>query len=415
MLKSDSKAANGKRAPLTGELFYNPTLANTFRLLAKHGKRGFYEGPVAESLIRVVQDLGGRLTLKDLKNHTDIGSQAIDAISIVFKGQGVGIVENQSANSEEGQGCHGEGVEVWEHPPNGQGIVALMALGILEELECTGKIRRFSEKEHNCTEYLHALIESLRIAFTDASWWVTDPDTEKVPTRQMISRKYLAERAKLFDPKRASDVLHHGSPAHNHCDTVYFAVTDKFGNGISFINSNYGGFGTCIIPKGCGFTLQNRGANFSLTEGHPNVFAPNKRPYHTIIPAMVTNANDQSLHTVYGVMGGFMQPQGHVQVLLNMLAFKYNPQAALDAPRICIGAGMPDQGRVLDRTIYLEEGIREDVAEALGLLGHKVEIVTGQRRGLFGRGQVIRCRTEDGQLVYSAGSDMRGDGAALPA
>jgi len=285
----------------------------------------------------------------------------------------------------------------------------------LEELERNGKIRRFSAKEHNCAEYLHAVIESLRIAFADANWWVTDPDVEKVPTKEMISREYLAERAKIFDPQKASDALHHGSPAHNHCDTVYFAVTDRFGNGISFINSNYGGFGTCIIPKGCGFTLQNRGANFSLTEGHPNVFAPSKRPYHTIIPAMITNADDQSLHTVYGVMGGFMQPQGHVQVLLNMLAFKHNPQTALDAPRICIGAGMPDQGKVLDRTVYLEEGIGEDVAQALKALGHKAEIVTGQRRGLFGRGQVIRCHMEDAKHIYSAGSDLRGDGAALPA
>ena len=236
----------------------------------------------------------------------------------------------------------------------------------------------------------------------------------KVPVKEMLSPGYLAERAALFDPKRASKSLRHGSPAHNHCDTVYFAVTDQWGNGISFINSNYGGFGTGIIPAGCGFTLHNRGAGFSLEKNHPNVFAPGKRPYHTIIPAMVTNPGDGSLHTVYGVMGGFMQPQGHVQVLLNMLAFGYNPQAALDAPRICIEAGTPEQGKVLASTVYLEEGISEETAKELRQLGHKVEIWKGWARGIFGRGQVIRVHAEDGQTVYSAGSDPRADGAAVP-
>lgn len=414
MLKSDGKAKDGKRAPLPGELMYNPTLANTFRLLAKHGRKGFYEGYVAEALVKVCQDLGGHITLEDLKNHADQGSQEVDAISLKFNGQNIAKVSGGEKDGAPGQGNKDEGVQVWEHPPNGQGIVALMALGILEELEKSGKIRTFTEKEHNSADYLHALVEALRIAFSDASWWVTDPDVEKVPTQEMISRSYLAERAKLFDPKKASDIIHHGSPAHNHCDTVYFAVTDKYGNGISFINSNYGGFGTCIIPKGCGFTLQNRGANFSLQEGHPNVLAPRKRPYHTIIPALITNPSDQSLHTVYGVMGGFMQPQGHVQVLLNMLTFKYNPQAALDAPRICIGAGMPDQGKVLDPTVYLEEGISKEVFDQLKAMGHQVEMVEGHKRGLFGRGQVIRCHMEDGKHVYSAGSDPRGDGAAFP-
>ena len=410
MLKSDGKAPGGKRAPRPGELFENPTLAHTFRLLAKHGKAGFYEGQVAEALIKVVQDLGGRLTLNDLKAHAELGSQEVDAISLKFNGQNTGNVQEHFADGV----SKDSGVEVWEHPPNGQGIVALMTLGILEELERTGKIRKFEEDEHNCADYLHALIESLRIAFADANWWVTDPDVEKVPTKEMISKDYLANRAKLFDPKKASDIVDHGSPAHNHSDTVYFAVTDKFGNGISFINSNYGGFGTCIIPKGCGFTLQNRGSNFALINGHPNVIAPSKRPYHTIIPSIITNPSDQSLHTVYGVMGGFMQPQGHVQVLLNMLTFGYNPQVALDAPRICIGAGTPDQGKVLDRTVYLEEGIGEDVARDLKAKGHPVEILKGYSRGMFGRGQVIRCHMEDGKHVYSAGSDPRGDGSALP-
>lgn len=413
MLKTDSTAPDGKRAPRPGELFHNPTLANTFRLLAKNGKAGFYEGSVAEALVKVVQDLGGHLTLEDMKYHAQEGTEDTKPISLRFQGQDIGAVLSKGLNGQPSHNFPSQGVEVWEHPPNGQGIVALMALGILEELEKTGQIRKFAEDEHNCTEYLHAVIEALRISFADASWFVTDPHVVKVPTEEMISKSYLAERAKLFNPNKASEHPAHGSPAHNHSDTVYLATTDKDGNGCSFINSNFGGFGTCIIPKGCGFTLQNRGAGFSLDEGHPNVFAPRKRPYHTIIPSIITNADDGSLHSVYGVMGGFMQPQGHVQVLLNMLAFKYNPQSALDAPRFCIGAGMPDQGTLLD-IIYLEEGISEETKNGLTALGHHVEIVKEYERGLFGRGQVIRCHMEEGRYVFSAGSDPRGDGAALP-
>lgn len=415
MLKSDINAPDGKRVPLPGEIFRNVTLAQTFRLLAKHGKKGFYEGPVAEALIQVVQDLGGHLSLEDLKYHADLGSEEGDPISLRLRNQNTAKAHESSSAGLTEKSYDDQSVDVWEHPPNGQGIVALMALGIIQELERAGKIRVLEEYNHNSAEYLHILIESLRIAFADARWWVTDPKTNKVPTEEMISQSYLRERAKLFDPEKVSDAIQHGSPAHNHCDTVLFAVTDKFGNGISFINSLYGGFGTCIVPKGCGFALHSRGANFSLEEGHPNVIAPRKRPYHTIIPAVVTNSSDQSLHTVYGVMGGFMQPQGHVQVLLNMLRFKYTPQSALDAPRFCIGAGIPDHGEIPSQTVSLEEGIGEDVAEQLRALGHTIEIVKGYERSLFGRGQVIRCHVEDGLHVYSGGSDPRGDGAAFPA
>lgn len=415
MLKRDSTAKDGARSPAAGELMKNPTLARTFRTLATEGKKGFYQGRIAEELVKAVQDLGGHLTLEDLQYHSETGSLEVEAISLKFTGQD--IVTKQAPGVSDG---HHQGVEVWEHPPNGQGIVALMALGILEELERTNKIPRFTESQHNSTEYLHAIIESLRIAFADASWWVTDPDVERVPSQELISQSYLAERAKLFNPDKAADILDHGSPAHNHCDTVYFAVTDKAGNGISFINSNYAGFGTGIIPKNCGFTLQNRGANFSLQPGHPNALAPRKRPYHTIIPAMVTNVSDGSLHSVYGVMGGFMQPQGHVQVLLNMLAFNYHPQAALDSPRICISVSSPDAGMSAapleagKPVVYVEEGISGEAVVGLKKLGHNVEVLKGWERGMFGRGQVIRCHHDDGKLVYSAGSDLRGDGMALP-
>ncbi|KAL4997256.1 nucleophile aminohydrolase [Aspergillus recurvatus] len=409
MLKADPKAQDGYRSPLPGEILKNPTMAQTFRSLAAHGKKGFYEGRVAQEVVSIIQSLGGYMTLDDLKAHAETGTQESEAISLKFSGQN--ITDKQTAGTDDETN---QGVEIWEHPPNGQGIVALMALGILQELEKTGKIPSFTEEQHNSAEYLHAIIESLRIAFADASWFVTDPDTTPVPTKQLLSPSYLAERARLFNPSAASDILDHGSPAHNHCDTVYFAVTDSAGNGISFINSNYAGFGSGIIPKGCGFTLQNRGANFSLSANHPNVLAPGKRPYHTIIPAMITNVSDGSLHSVYGVMGGFMQPQGHVQVLLNMLAFGYHPQAALDAPRICIAAGNPEIGKQLDRTVYVEEGISEGAVEGLRKLGHQVKVLKGWERGMFGRGQIIRCHHDGGKLVYSAGSDLRGDGMAVP-
>jgi gamma-glutamyltranspeptidase / glutathione hydrolase len=400
---------DGKRAPRAGELFYNKNLAKTFRLLGENGKAGFYSGSVAESLVKVTSDLGGHITLDDLKSHAEKGTQKTEAISLRFTGQ--------SATK------HGDsqGIDVWEHPPNGQGLVALMALGMLQILEKDGKIATFTPKDHNSTAHLHAVVETLRLAFSDGNWFIADPDVSRVPAKELISEQYLADRVKQFSAdKKLSFPIHHGnpvsSPAHAKSDTVYFAVTDSEGNGCSFINSNYTGFGTGIVPAGCGFTLQNRGSNFMLQPAdHPNVFAPSKRPYHTIIPAMLTNASDSSLHSVYGVMGGFMQPQGHVQVLLNITAFGMSPQEALDAPRLCIGAGHPDAGSVYDETVYLEEGISDETVKGLKDLGHSVEVVKGMGRGLFGRGQLIRAHVEDGKLVYSAGSDMRGDGGAFPA
>ncbi|KAL2018349.1 hypothetical protein VTK56DRAFT_952 [Thermocarpiscus australiensis] len=411
MLKADPSAPDGVRAPRAGDVIKLPNLARTFRTLAAEGKRGFYTGRIADEIVKAVRDLGGHLELDDLQHHLETGSEPVAPISLKFRGQGT------------------SGVELWEHPPNGQGIVALMALGIIQELEAQGKIPTFTAADHNTAPYLHAIIESLRIAFADASWFVTDPSTNRVPTAELLSPSYLAQRAAtLFSPDRASPILAHGdpfpSPALRSSDTVYFAVADAHGNAVSFINSNYGGFGTAIVPRGCGFTLQNRGANFSLRPDHPNALAPRKRPYHTIIPGLVTNLRDGSLHSVFGVMGGFMQPQGHVQVLLGQLVGGLSPQQALDAPRVCIGAGMPDNdddGGVYDRTVYVEEGMPEATVRGLQELGHKVKVVGGGAgwpgRAMFGRGQVIRWTVDevDGTGVWSAGSDMRGDGAAYPA
>ncbi|KAK5654867.1 hypothetical protein OQA88_6903 [Cercophora sp. LCS_1] len=389
MLKS---TPSGPRAPRAGEIIKLPNLARTFRALATHGKAGFYTGRIAEELISVVQSLGGHLALSDLQNHLDLGSEPVSPITLPL------CLPNHPP------------LLVHEHPPNGQGLVALMALGILQSLLSSKTIPEFTPASHNTTAYLHAIIESLRLAFADASYYVTDPNIVPVPTAELLSPSYLSARASLFNPSKASHPTH-GSP-YPSSDTVYFAVADSQGNAISFINSNYGGFGTAIIPRGCGFTLQNRGAGFSLDSAHPNRLEPGKRPYHTIIPGLVTYEKG-GLHSVFGVMGGFMQPQGHVQVLLGQVVGGLSVQEALDAPRVCIGAGMPDEGDVYDVTVYVEEGMPTDVVEGLRGLGHKVEVVSGMGRAMFGRGQIIRWDSDQG--VWSAGSDMRGDGGAYPA
>lgn len=409
LLKQDPSAPQGYRAPRAGELYRNPLLAATFRRLAEDGKAGFYEGPVAEAIVKVVKDLGGYLNMSDLQRHGAQGSEVVDPVSI--------RLQQTSPGSPSG----GVAVDLWEHPPNGQGIVAQMALGILQILEKQGKIPVFGSNDHNSPEYLHALVEALRIAFADGTWFITDPHAAGFNTESLLSDEYLTERVKLYDPKQAATILDRGSPAFKTSDTIYLAVTDQEGNACSFVNSVADTFGSRIVPPGVGFVLQSRGAGFHLhPANHPNVYAPGKRPYNTIIPAMVTNSNDGSLHTVLGVMGGAMQPQGHAQVLLNMLKFNMNPQVALDAPRICIGVSLPgkstDPSKKVDNTVYLEEGIGEDVANALAGMGHEVKMVTGMGRALFGRGQVIRVHHDPvgGERIYSAGSDMRGDGAAAP-
>lgn len=436
MLKVDPSAPDGVRAPRAGEIMRNPTLARTFRMLAAEGKKGFYSGRIAEELIKVVRDLGGHLELDDLAHHLETGSEPVEPIGLKLRGLGVkerlrdSVIRGDDGNKDGKEGEEEEdiGLELWEHPPNGQGIVALIALGIIQELEKAGKIPTWGPEDFNTAPYLHAIIESLRLGFADASWYVTDPNVEKVPTASLLSTPYLAERARLFSATASSGIPARGSPALQSSDTVYFAVSDAQGNAVSFINSNYGGFGTCIVPAGCGFTLQNRAANFSLDPSHPNVLAPRKRPYHTIIPAAVTNfglGDGGSLHSVFGVMGGFMQPQGHVQVLLGQVVGGLSPQQALDAPRVCIGAGMPSEKKGLvqegeeivhDLSVYCEEGLPEETIEGLRKLGHQVKVVRGMKRSLFGRGQIIRWGLDPVEKVgvWSAGSDMRGDGAAYP-
>ena len=357
------------RAPRAGEIMRNPNLARTFRELAEHGKAGFYEGRVAEEIVKVLGDLGGTMTLSDLKAHR---STYPDPVHTNYKG-----------------------LDVWEIPPNGQGITALIALNILEETSFTGV-------PHSSAKHLHTLIEAVRLAFADTRWYVADPDVVHVPVEELLSKGYAAERRKLLNPERATVDAQRGSPVAG-SDTVYFCAVDAEGNACSFINSNYSGFGTGIIPRGCGFTLQNRGSGFSLDPGHPNRLEPGKRPYHTIIPGMATLDGD--LYAPFGVMGGFMQPQGHVQVIVNLVDYGMDPQEALDAPRFCILSGTAG-GKV-----SLEDEIGVQVMSQLAAMGHDVVPCSGWARGVFGRGQIIRRDPQSG--VLTGGSDPRADGCAV--
>ncbi|KAJ1962801.1 hypothetical protein GGI12_002425, partial [Dipsacomyces acuminosporus] len=225
-----------------------------------------------------------------------------------------------------------------------------------------------------------------------------------VPVEGLLDKEYLARRAALFDSSRATADIEHGTPLGG-SDTVYFTVVDSEGNACSFINSLYHGFGSGIVPKGCGFALHDRGSLFRLDPGHPNCLEPGKRPYHTIIPAMVTVQDE--LYMSYGIMGGYNQPQAHVQVLLNMVRFGMNPQAALDVPRICIQV---DDGR-----IAVEDGISQPAVRRLKELGHNVYVETGLHRATLGRGQIIKQALDErtGMRVLAAGSDPRSDGQAV--
>lgn len=357
------------KPPTPEKLMRIPTLADTFEALAEHGKAGFYEGRVAESIVEIIQSKGGFMDLDDLKAHR---SSFVDPISTNYRGY-----------------------DIFEIPPNGQGITALLGFNLVEEYD-------LASYDPISTKYYHLLIESMKLAFADTRWYVADPDIVDIPVSGLLSKSYASERRKLINLEEATINQQRGTPVTS-SDTVYLSVVDKDGNACSFINSNYMGFGTGIIPKGCGFTLQNRGHNFSLDPNHPNALQPGKRPYHTIIPAMITL--DDNLYASYGVMGGFMQPQGHLQVGVNMIDHAMAPQEALDHPRFCITDGTSNG------IVALEEGIPLSVMSDLANMGHAIRPVSGYGRGIFGRGQIIKRIHENG--ILAAGSDPRADGMAI--
>lgn len=373
-----SKAKNGReltidgRAPRTGEIFRNPGLARTLKTIAEGGKEAFYRGEIASAIAAVLASVDGCLSEEDLAAHT---STWVDPISVEY-----------------------QGLRIWECPPNGQGLAALMALNTLKGFD-------LSDLDPLGAASLHLQIEAMRLAFADAFRHIADPDFSEIPLNALLSEDYAAERRKLIKPRAAMPHIEHGSPPAA-SDTVYFCAVDDAGNACSFIASNYMGFGTGIVPAGWGFTLQNRGHNFSLDPDSPNVLAPGKRPYHTIIPAMATHADNGALHAAFGVMGGFMQPQGHVQVVIGMTNGNLDPQKALDRPRFCLTP------TGLERNILLEDGIPVETVTSLSGMGHPVKQVSGMERAVFGRGQIILRDPETG--VLCAGSDPRADGCAIP-
>lgn len=370
------------RAPAPGEMFRNPGLARVLARIADQGAAGFYQGEIASAMVAAVAGAGGVLSERDLAEHRSTWDQPI--------------------------ATDFAGATIHECPPNGQGLTALLALGILTAL---GDVVSSplqgpaSSPSPQAITRMHLVIEALRLAFADARRYIADPAFATIPVAELLSPAYVRSRALLIDRTRATVNPAAGSPLRN-SDTVYLAVVDSAGNACSFIQSNYMGFGTGITPRGTGFTLQNRGHGFSLDPGHANALAPGKRPYHTIIPGLATDPAG-GLHTCFGVMGGFMQPQGHVHVLLAMLIDGLDPQAALDRPRLCIGP---------DGDVAIEQESEDDrhaaaAAAALAAMGHNTRLVGGHGRALFGRGQIISRDARTG--VLCGGSDLRGDGCAL--
>ncbi len=359
------------RAPRPGEIWSNPSIAAVMRTVAEGGPEAFYEGWPARAIVEAVQANGGCMTSDDLRRHR---STFEAPISTTYRRH-----------------------TVYECGPNGQGITALMALNILEGFEMASTPPR-------SVETLHLMIEAVRLAFADARAHVADPARSPVPVAAMLSKGYAAGRRRLISPDAAirlaaAGVLATGS------DTVYLCAVDGEGNACSFINSNYQGFGSGIVPAGCGFSLQNRGAGFSLDPGHPNSIEGGKRPYHTIIPAMITRP-DGSLMGPFGVMGGWNQPQGHTQVVVNLVDRGMDPQAAIEEPRFSIFADPPNGDN------WVEDGIPTETISALAQLGHPVRPASGAlRTGVVGQGQIIIRDPRTG--VLWGGSDPRGDGCAI--
>lgn len=354
----------GGFSPQVGQVVQLPGLAESLQLIADGGAAGFYTGKVAEAIVRAVQERGGVMTLEDLSNHRSTWETPI------FTDY--------------------KGVRVYECPPNGQGIAALQALNVAAGFD-------LAALPPDSPERLHLMVEAMRLAFADARQYVADLATDPAPVDWLLSEAYAAERRALISPDAAMQPPGFGIPPAG-SDTVYLSTADGDGNACSFINSLYTGFGSGIVANG--FFLQSRAALFNLEDGHPNVLAPNKRPYHTIIPAMATQ--DGELWSSFGVMGGFMQPQGHFQMIVNMVDDDLNPQESLNRPRWCLDSGTGDSA------LALEEGIPVSTMARLAELGHRVRPVSGAGRGVFGDGQVIRRDRESGVLF--GGSDPRKDG-----
>jgi len=361
----------GGKSPAKGEIFRNPLLANTFEKIVKGGRNEFYRGSIARDIADFVKKQGGFLTFDDMSRHH---SEWVEPVNTVYRGY-----------------------EVWELPPNGQGIAALQMLNILEGFN-------IREMGFGSPEYIHTFTEAKKLAFEDRAKYFTDPLFNNVPVNQLISKKYAAERRKLINPERAARVYDAGVIEAG--NTIYLTVADKAGNMVSLIQSNYRGMGSGMCPTGLGFVLQDRGEMFSLAQGHANVYAPGKRPFHTIIPAFITRKGIPWIS--FGVMGGDMQPQGHVQIVVNLIDFGMNLQEAGDAPRIYhTGSSEPTGQQMTDGGfLMLESGFRTEVIQKLMSMGHKIQ----WNLGGYGGYQAI-LRDEKTKVMYGA-SESRKDGQA---
>lgn len=353
-------------APKVGQLMTLPGLARTFQTVAEGGAEAFYQGEIGSAIVQTIQSLDGVMTQHDLNSHTSTWE---NPISVDYRG-----------------------VTIYECPPNGQGLAALIAMSIAEGLD-------LASLPWDSPERLHLMVEAMRLAFADARQYIADPTTNPAPVDALLHPDYAAERRHLIRHDKAMQPPNFGMPMRS-SDTIYLCAVDGEGNACSFINSLYMGFGTGIVARGTGVFLQNRGACFDLEPGHPNVIEGGKRPYHTIIPGMALK--DGALYCPFGVMGGFMQPQGHFQVINAMIDDDLNPQEALNRPRWCLTEGRGDS------VLALEEGIPVRTMARLAEMGHHVQPVSGRGRGVFGDGHIIRRDPETGVLF--GGSDPRKDG-----
>ena len=365
---------NGQ-APRVGQIFTNPDLAWSYRQIAEHGRDAFYTGEVASRIVDFSKDNGGFFSMKDFADHH---GDWIDPVSTSYRGH-----------------------DIWELPPNGQGIAALQMLNVLEHHD-------IKSLGHNSAEHIHLFVEAKKLAFADRARFYADPDFGKLPTSELISKEYGRKQNARVDLERAATDVPSGDPKLEHGDTVYLTVVDKDRNCCSFIQSNYHGFGSKVVPGKVGFCLQNRGQLFALDDKHLNRLEPHKRPFHTIIPAFVTR--DGKPWLCFGLMGGDMQPQGHVQVLMNIIDFGMNVQQAGDAARIRhIGSATPT-GRPADAKggfVALETAVPIESIQSLQRLGHRIVRAPGS----FGGYQAIRIDHENG--VLHGATEPRKDGAAV--
>ena len=359
---------NGKM-PAKGEIFKNPQLAKTLKIIADQGRAGFYEGHVATTMADFIQSQGGFLSYEDLSSFH---SEWTPPVSSNYRGY-----------------------DIWELPPNGQGIAALQILNILENYNIK-KMGLFS------AEYIHLFTEAKKLAFADRAKYYADPDFSKIPVQELISKSYAKDRAKLINLSEAAQTDQPGVLESG--DTIYLTAADQYGNMISLIQSNYRGMGSGMMPPGLGFMLQDRGELFSLDKNHRNALEGGKRPFHTIIPAFVTK--DGKPFMSFGVMGGATQPQAHAQIIINMIDFGLNLQEAGDAPRIVhSGSSQPTDEVMTDGgSLSIESGFGKKIEKQLTKKGHTIKY----EKGIFGGYQAIMLK--DG--VYYGASETRKDGQA---